>query len=367
MVTKPLFAPLNTAGYVFLLLFHIAVATSATVLNALGIAALIKARLPLKQNRFVYVLSTCMSDLCCGASWFYAGIFDVDDASGKLDTCFIQPSFVGISCMSVLFSQLDRYYAIKSPFSYVQRVTRCKTLVVVSLCWLLPVVPIVLINAGPKSTSAAYQSISTLLANIAMFVIMGGMNVKLCLIARSHAKRASRQPNERDTGAPSSYSVIAVAMVAMDSHIRHHASYQHRLQQRAKKVHLKSATAVVQSQCSVRPPTVIIDSIIIIITSSAIIITSSAVIIITSSAVIIITSSTTITIITSSTITIITSVIFTDLLPRGWGDEEVFDANADGGINKSSSSLRVRRCTWEQRVDVNGSVQSAIDVSPRHV
>ncbi|XP_032802943.2 uncharacterized protein LOC116939100 [Petromyzon marinus] len=215
MITKQLFAPLNSAGHVFLLLFHVAVATSATVLNALGIAALMKARLPLKQNRFVYVLSTCTSDLCCGVSWFYAGIFDVDDASGKLDTCFIQPSFVGVSCMCVLFSQLDRYYAIKSPFSYVQRVTWRKTLAAVSLCWLLPVLPIVLINVGPKSSSTTYQVISTLLTNMAMFVIMGAMNVKLCLIARSHAKRASRQPNERDTGARSSYSVIIVAMVDM--------------------------------------------------------------------------------------------------------------------------------------------------------
>ncbi|KAK9951949.1 hypothetical protein ABG768_017819 [Culter alburnus] len=89
------------------------------------------------ENRFMYMLSTCLSDICSGVSYYYVGVLDVRDYyDSPTRTFYIAPVFLGLSYMAILAAQADRYHAVSVPFKYSQRMTRNRTLLVILAYWL---------------------------------------------------------------------------------------------------------------------------------------------------------------------------------------------------------------------------------------
>ncbi|KAK9951951.1 hypothetical protein ABG768_017821 [Culter alburnus] len=89
------------------------------------------------ENRFMYMLSTCLSDICSGVSYYYVGVLDVRDYyDSPTRTLYIAPVFLGLSFMAILAAQADRYHAVSAPFKYSQRMTRNRTLLVILAYWL---------------------------------------------------------------------------------------------------------------------------------------------------------------------------------------------------------------------------------------
>lgn len=65
--------PLNSFGNVLLFLFNTFLATATTFLNM----SVLLNRSPCGENRFMYMLSTCLSDVCSGVSYYYCGALDM--------------------------------------------------------------------------------------------------------------------------------------------------------------------------------------------------------------------------------------------------------------------------------------------------
>ncbi|KAJ7993875.1 hypothetical protein DPEC_G00259230 [Dallia pectoralis] len=67
------------------------------------------------ENRFMYMLSTCFSDICSGVSYYYVGVLDVRDTYDSPNrTYYIAPTFLGLSYMAILAGQSDRIRIRKS-------------------------------------------------------------------------------------------------------------------------------------------------------------------------------------------------------------------------------------------------------------
>ncbi|KAI4820849.1 hypothetical protein KUCAC02_028816 [Chaenocephalus aceratus] len=117
-------------------LFSISLATSIIVLNVSVSLSILLNKALRSQNRFMYMLSTCLSDICSGVSYYYAGVLDVRDSfDSPTRTFYIVPTFLGLSYMAILAAQADRYHAIVSPFKYSQLMTRNRTLLVIFAYW----------------------------------------------------------------------------------------------------------------------------------------------------------------------------------------------------------------------------------------
>lgn len=106
--------PLNSFGNVLLFLFNVLLATTIIFLNVSVFVSILLNRSLRGENRFMYMLSTCLSDVCSGVSYYYCGALNVRDSyDSPTRTYYVAPTFLGLSYMAILAAQADRYHAIQ--------------------------------------------------------------------------------------------------------------------------------------------------------------------------------------------------------------------------------------------------------------
>ncbi|CAL1614909.1 unnamed protein product [Knipowitschia caucasica] len=195
-----LLLPPTSLGNVLVLLFSITLSSVIIFLNAsVGLAILLNKALR-NENRFLYMFSTCFSDVCTGVSYLYVGVFDVRDSSNTPATLYIAPTFLGLSFMAVMAAQADRYHAVVSPFKYTQRMTRNKTVVIIVVYWAYAFAVVAMHNLMPQGVIRSFTATGAFVANILMVVIMIGLNIRLFLIAKFQLDKVSPQTDpERDS------------------------------------------------------------------------------------------------------------------------------------------------------------------------
>ncbi|XP_008416343.1 uncharacterized protein LOC103470013 [Poecilia reticulata] len=204
--------PLTSFGNVLLFLFSIALGAAIIYLNVSVFLSILLSRSLRSENRFMYMLSTCLSDICTGVSYYYAGVLDVKDHfQSPTRTFYIVPTFLGLSFMAILAAQADRYHAVTSPFKYSQRMTRNRTLSVIFAYWFYAFFIVAVQNLVPIGTATKITSIGTFIGNIFVVVIMIGLNIRLFIIATF---QLGREPpsEERDNKRSSVYLILVVAV-----------------------------------------------------------------------------------------------------------------------------------------------------------
>ncbi|KAM7415892.1 hypothetical protein PAMA_018114 [Pampus argenteus] len=164
------------------------------------------------ENRFMYMLSTCFSDICTGVSYYYAGVFDVRDSfNSPTRTFYIVPTFLGLSYMAILAAQADRYHAVISPFKYSQRMTRNRTVLVIFCYWVYAFFIVAVHNLVNVGIAKQITSIGTFVGNIFTVIIMIGLNIRLFIIARFQLER--EPPSDaRENKRSSVYLILVVAL-----------------------------------------------------------------------------------------------------------------------------------------------------------
>ncbi|XP_058492657.1 beta-2 adrenergic receptor-like [Solea solea] len=204
--------PPTSFGNVMVLLFSVFLATAIIFLNMSVSLSILLNRALRSENRFMYMLSTCLSDICSGVSYYYVGVLDVRDAfNSPTSTLHIVPTFLGLSYMAILAAQADRYHAVVSPFKYSQRMTRNRTVIVICAYWIYAFAIVALHNLVALGVAKQITGISSFVANIFTVVIMIGLNIKLFIVARYQLEREPHSA-ERETKRASVYLILIVAV-----------------------------------------------------------------------------------------------------------------------------------------------------------
>ena len=204
--------PLTSFGNVLLFLFSVSLASSIFFLNMSVFVSILLNRALRSENRFMYMLSTCFSDICSGVSYYYVGVLDVKDIFGSpTRTYLVVPTFLGLSYMAVLAAQADRYHAVASPFQYSRRMTRNRTVLVICSYWLYAFLILAVYNLVAVGVAKQIMGIGTFVGNIFTVNIMIGLNIRLLIIARFQLEKEPPSV-ERDTKRSSVYLILVVAM-----------------------------------------------------------------------------------------------------------------------------------------------------------
>ncbi|XP_026996689.2 melanocortin receptor 4-like [Tachysurus fulvidraco] len=160
----------------------------------------------------MYMLSTCLSDVCSGVSYYYCGVLDVRDSyDSPTRTYYVAPTFLGLSYMAILAAQADRYHAVSAPFKYAQRMTRGRTLAVIACYWVYAFVIVAVNNLVTVGIAKQVTGFGTFVSNIFTVIIMIGLNVRLFLIARFQLEREPPSA-EREHKRASVYLIVIVAV-----------------------------------------------------------------------------------------------------------------------------------------------------------
>ncbi|KAG7324082.1 hypothetical protein KOW79_012098 [Hemibagrus wyckioides] len=204
--------PLNSFGNVLLFLFNIFLATAIIFLNVSVFVSILLNKSLRFENRFMYMLSTCLSDVCSGVSYYYCAALDVRDSYDSPNrTYYIAPTFLGLSYMAILAAQADRYHAVSAPFKYSQRMTRGRTLAVIAVYWVYAFIIVAVNNFVTIGIAKQVTGIGTFVSNIFTVIIMIGLNVRLFLIARYQLDREPPSA-ERENKRASVYLIVVVAV-----------------------------------------------------------------------------------------------------------------------------------------------------------
>ncbi|XP_044051042.1 beta-2 adrenergic receptor-like [Siniperca chuatsi] len=199
-------------GNVLMLLFSIFLAATIIFLNVSVFLSILLNKALRSENRFMYMLSTCLSDICTGVSYYYVGVLDVRDSfDSPTRTFYIVPTFLGLSYMAILAAQADRYHAVVSPFKYSQRMTLNRTLLVIFAYWVYAFLIVAVHNLVTIGVAKKITSIGTFVGNIFTVIIMIGLNIRLFLIARFQLEREPPS-EERDSKRSSVYLILVVAV-----------------------------------------------------------------------------------------------------------------------------------------------------------
>lgn len=204
--------PLTNFGNVLMFLFSVFLAATIIFLNVSVFLSILLNTALRSENRFMYMLSTCLSDICTGVSYYYVGVLDVRDAyDSPTKTFYIVPTFLGLSFMAILAAQADRYHAISSPFKYSQRMTRNMTVMVIVTYWAYAFLIVAVKNLVTVGVAKQVTGFGTFVANIFLVIIMIVLNIRLFIIARFQLER--EQPSEeRDSKRSSVYLILVVVV-----------------------------------------------------------------------------------------------------------------------------------------------------------
>ncbi|XP_047448496.1 adenosine receptor A2b-like [Mugil cephalus] len=204
--------PPTNVGNVLLIVFGILLASAIVFLNASVCLSILLSKALRSENRFMYMLSTCLSDICTGVSYYYVGVLNVRDTlDSPTRTFYIVHTFLGLSFLAILAAQADRYHAIVSPFKYSQRMTRNRTLAIIVAYWLYAFFIVALHNLVTLGVARQITSMGTFVGNILTLTIMIGLNVRLFTIARIQLEREPPS-EERDNKRSSVYLILVVAV-----------------------------------------------------------------------------------------------------------------------------------------------------------
>lgn len=203
--------PLTSFGNVLILLFSIFLAAAIIFLNVSVSLSILLNKALRRENRFMYMLSTCFSDICTGVSYYYVGVLDVRDSfDSPTRTFYIVPTFLGLSFMAILAAQADRYHAVVSPFKYSKRMTRNRTLLVICAYWVYALFIVGVNNLVTVGIARKMTSVGTFVGNILTVVIMIGLNIRLFIIAKFQLDKEPPS-EERDSKRSSVYLILVVA------------------------------------------------------------------------------------------------------------------------------------------------------------
>ncbi|XP_071380018.1 adenosine receptor A1-like [Centroberyx affinis] len=204
--------PLTSFGNVLMFLFSIALAAAIVFLNMSVFLSILLNKALRSENRLMYMLSTCFSDICSGVSYCYVGVLDVRDSyNSPTRTYYIAPTFLGLSYMAILAAQADRYHAVAAPFKYSQRMTRNRTILVILAYWVYAFIIVAVNNLVTVGVAKRVTGIGTFVGNIFTVIIMIGLNIRLFLIAKFQLQR--EQPSaERDSKRSSVNLIVVVAV-----------------------------------------------------------------------------------------------------------------------------------------------------------
>ncbi|XP_036069630.1 uncharacterized protein LOC118599186 isoform X2 [Oryzias melastigma] len=204
--------PLTSFGNVLIFLFNIFLATAITCLNVSVFVSILLSRALRGENRFMYMLSTCLSDTCIGVSYYYVGVFDVNESpNSPTRTFYTIPTFQGISFMAILAAQADRYHAVVSPFKYSLRMTRNRTLMVICSYWIYAFFIVALHNLLPSQSARQITNFGGLAGNVLAVIFMIGFNIRLFIIAKNQLGKEAPS-DERDSKRSSVYLILVVAV-----------------------------------------------------------------------------------------------------------------------------------------------------------
>ncbi|KAM3611453.1 uncharacterized protein V6R79_018700 [Siganus canaliculatus] len=210
--TLSLVLPPTSFGNVLMLLFSIFLAAAIIFLNVSVSLSILLNRALRRENRFMYMLSTCFSDICTGVCYYYVGVFDVQDRfDSPTRTFYVVHTFLGLSFMAILAAQADRYHAVVSPFKYSVRMTRNRTLLVIFIYWVYAFFIVAVHNLVTVGVARQITSTGTFVGNILIVVIMIGLNIRLFIIARFQLEKEPPS-EERDSKRSSVYLILVVAV-----------------------------------------------------------------------------------------------------------------------------------------------------------
>ncbi|XP_073532361.1 adenosine receptor A2b-like [Phyllobates terribilis] len=164
------------------------------------------------ENRFLYMLSTCSSDLCTGFSCFYIGSKGdaLDMHSSPADTRYIVPTFLGLSYLVTLAAQADRYHAVSSPYKYLRRMTVMRTVFLILGLWVYAFLIVAINNLVTSNVAIKVTSAGTFFCYFFTMVIMIGLNIKLFMIAKYQIER-DPATSEKEAKRASLYLIIVVS------------------------------------------------------------------------------------------------------------------------------------------------------------
>nr|XP_032802949.1 tyramine receptor Ser-2-like [Petromyzon marinus] len=200
----------ETPGDALLLALMACLATSIVASNMILIAAFVNSRALLKQNNYLYTLSLAVSDFLVGAGFFYNGLYDVKDEFGPAySPPIVIPVIHGVSLLTLLASMLDRYYAVHSPFKYVEKMTRRKTMLIIGFTWLVPLVTLLMNSNMSSSSKFAYKAYSTTVVSIFLLVVMVVINTRIYITTR---RQQSREPGAESKARAAHLVIIASTM-----------------------------------------------------------------------------------------------------------------------------------------------------------
>ncbi|KAL7391690.1 hypothetical protein ABVT39_012954 [Epinephelus coioides] len=204
--------PLTSFGNVLMFLFNILLPATIIFLNVSVSLSILLDKAMRSENRFMYMLSTCFSDICTGVSYYYSGVLDVRDSfDSPTRTFYIVHTFLGLSYMAILAAQADRYHAVVAPFKYSQRMTRNRTVLVIFAYWVYAFLIVAAHNLVTIGVARTITSLGTFVGNILTVIIMIGLNIRLFIIARFQLEREPPS-EERDNKRSSVYLILVVAV-----------------------------------------------------------------------------------------------------------------------------------------------------------
>ncbi|XP_059192720.1 probable glycoprotein hormone G-protein coupled receptor [Centropristis striata] len=207
----PLSVDFDSPGDYFLFIFHVLVGTSTVIVAGSVACGIIKTNALLRQNRFIFMLNTSISDTLTGCGIFYQCLFDVRVGfPSKNGTYYILTSLLGVNIMTFLFAQFDRYFAVCHPFFYGRFITTRVTVCLNVYSWVHVYSQLLIQHLVPLSIAveiAVYSRISLMLIIITKIA----MTIKLLIVAKQQLQREPPGP-ERDSKKESLLIIVVVVM-----------------------------------------------------------------------------------------------------------------------------------------------------------
>ncbi|KAK6476314.1 ovarian cancer G-protein coupled receptor 1-like [Huso huso] len=210
-MTVPLAVDFDSPGDFAIFILNILIATTIVIVAGSVVIAILCTKSLRTENRFIFMLNTSISDTLSGLTWYYSGIFDVREGYPmKNGTYFIAPTLLGVNFLTILAAQVDRFFAVRSPFRYHRLITLPVTIAVCVYIWVHNYALVIVLNLLTSALAAKVNAGLTVTANISCIFIMIGLNIKLYLIAKYQLDRDPPGP-ETDNKKASLRLIIFVA------------------------------------------------------------------------------------------------------------------------------------------------------------
>ncbi|KAK1159986.1 G-protein coupled receptor 183-like [Acipenser oxyrinchus oxyrinchus] len=211
-MTVPLAVDFDSPGDFAIFILNILIATTTVIVAGSVVIAILCTKSLRTENRFIFMLNTSISDTLSGLTWCYTGIFDVREAYPmKNGTYSIAPALLGVNFVTILAAQVDRFFAVRSPFRYHRLITLPVTIAVCVYIWVHNYALVIVLNFLTSALAAKVNAGLTVTANISCIFIMIGLNIKLYLIAKYQLDRDPQNPEVESRKASVQLIVVVAA------------------------------------------------------------------------------------------------------------------------------------------------------------